>query len=294
MDVRVKCATCEKEFIRSRDRVREARRRHWRAYCSPECQFKPRKFGRMLHCGNPSCTKTFYRLRKEILKVQKSYCSRTCAVLVNNRNKPKRVRILHACANRSCGKDIPMYLKYCSRDCFRKHHTIYAPNELTKKLTIIASKLGRTPAKREARSIAEMCIRAFGTWNKSLIAAGLTPHRSHSERMYKRRNTIALDGHQCDSISEALVDNWLTKRKIRHERNASYPRTRHKADWSIGEKTFVEYFGLANDSPRYDRSIKEKRELCRKHKIRLIELYANDLYPENNLDAKLEELRAVV
>src|SRR3989344_537197 len=238
MDVRVKCATCEKEFIRSRDRVREARRRHWRAYCSPECQFKPRKFGRMLHCGNPSCTKTFYR--------------------------------------------------------FRKHHTIHAPNELTKKLTIIASKLGRTPAKREARSIAEMCIRAFGTWNKSLIAAGLTPHRSHSERMYKRRNTIALDGHQCDSISEALVDNWLTKRKIRHERNASYPRTRHKADWSIGEKTFVEYFGLANDSPRYDRSIKEKRELCRKHKIRLIELYANDLYPENNLDAKLEELRAVV
>ena len=110
--------------------------------------------------------------------------------------------------------------------------------------------------------------------------------------MYKRSNAKALDGHLCDSISELLIDNWLHKNNIPHRRDVHYPGTHHKADWEIiskNQKIFVEYFGLANDSPRYDRAVKEKKELCRKHKIKLIEIYHWDLYTNKNLHNKLKD-----
>lgn len=103
---------------------------------------------------------------------------------------------------------------------------------------------------------------------------------------------MALDGHRCDSISEALVDNWLTRQSIPHDRNVPYPQTGHKADWGIGKRFFVEYFGLASDSPRYDRSILAKRRLCKANNIRLIEIYPKDLYPIMNLDRKFVAITA--
>ncbi len=99
-----------------------------------------------------------------------------------------------------------------------------------------------------------------------------------------------MDGHICDSVSEALIDNWLHKNGIAHTRNAKYPRTKHLADWKIGDDTFIEYFGLANDSHRYDRVIKEKKKLCEKNGIRLVEIYPSDLYPKVSLDNKLKGL----
>ena len=265
-------------------------------YCSAKCQFQPRRLGQMLRCSNPECDVAFYRMRKEMRKVGKSYCSSSCSAVMNNRDRPKRIRASHTCANASCGENIPMHLVYCSRKCFNLIRTTYTSDELIKLLKDASERLKRTPAKREMHSVAEMCIRAFGSWNAALLAAGLAPHRSHSQRMYRRMNTIAFDGHRCDSISEALVDNWLTKNNIAHERNVPYPGTGHKADWSVGKKVFIEYFGLANDSIRYDRVIKEKRKLCKKHNIRLIEIYAKDLYPVVKLDGTFHHVlsRAVV
>ncbi|MBI4160274.1 hypothetical protein HY504_03845 [Candidatus Wolfebacteria bacterium] len=140
--------------------------------------------------------------------------------------------------------------------------------------------------------INDACIKLFGSWNNAIIAAGLQPNRSHSQRMYKRILTKALDGHYCDSISELLIDNWLYKNKILHERDVHYPKTHHKADWAVSigsRKIFVEYFGLANDSPRYDRSIKEKKKLCHKNKISLISIYPKDLYPKTFFEDNLKE-----
>jgi len=113
--------------------------------------------------------------------------------------------------------------------------------------------------------------------------------------MYKRIIAKSKDGHLCDSISEVLIDNWLYKNNILHEKDIQYPNTNHKTDWRINRNnqvTFVEYFGLANDSPRYDRSIREKENLCKEQSIRLIKIYPKDLYPkiylENNLKNKFE------
>ena len=268
---------------------------HWKPYCLQTCRYQAQLRGKVLQCSNPTCKTTFYRPRTEIQKVHKSYCSQSCAALINNQNRP-RVKQLKACANHSCNKIISNALNYCSRKCFNAARTTYGPTELVKKIQGASTELGRTITKRELGHVAYMCIRAFGSWNKALEAAGLPPHRSHSQRMFKRTNTVAIDGHRCDSISEAVVDNWLTKNNISHERNVSYPSTGHKADWGIGRKTFIEYFGLANDSARYDRAIDEKRQLCKKHNIRLIEIYAKDLYPVVKLDDTLRDVlsRAVV
>ncbi len=151
-------------------------------------------------------------------------------------------------------------------------------------------KYRRVPAKRDILELIHRAPHLFGSWNKAVTAAGLTPNRSHDNRMYKRIMTKARDGHLCDSVSEALIDNWLSKNKISHERDVSYPNTNHKADWAVKD-IFIEYFGLAKDSPRYDRSIRKKKKLCEKFNIKLIEIYPNDLYPNINLDNKLKFLQ---
>jgi len=98
--------------------------------------------------------------------------------------------------------------------------------------------------------------------------------------------TFARDGHLCDSVSEAIIDDWLTSHHITHEHHVGYPHGNYKADWRLRDGTFVEYFGLAKDSPRYDRTIKEKENLCRELNLALIAVYPTDLYPRNRLAGK--------
>lgn len=163
----------------------------------------------------------------------------------------------------------------------------HKPEDLIKQIKIAYEKLGRVPAKREIFKLARASEYTFGSWTNAVVAAGLIPNRSHDHRMYKRTRTKAKDGHVCDSISEAIIDNWLVDNKIAHERDFPYPGSNHKADWAINKKTFIEYFGLAKDSPRYYRDIKTKQRLCKKLGIKLIGIYPRDLYPKLNLDLKL-------
>ncbi len=163
----------------------------------------------------------------------------------------------------------------------------YSKDEVIEIIKNHHRKLDRVPARREVPEIANKCVGLFGSWTKAIEAAGFKPNRSHDHRMYKRSKTMAADGHRCDSISEAIIDNWLSSRNISHARDISYPSTKHKADWAIGENIFVEYFGLAEDSPRYDREIKLKKELCAQNSIRLVEIYPDDIYPNNRLENKL-------
>ncbi len=274
-----RCVTCKKSFLRPVARINESRKNGWKEFCSAACLVNFRMLGEELTCSNPDCSQVFYRRRSEMLKVNLHYCSRSCAVKVNNQRFPKRVKKTKKCELRGCKNQTMFARVYCSRRCYGTARSGLRPDQLIKKLQGSARRLERTPARREMPEIADKCAWAFGSWNAALIAAGLAPHRSHSARMYKRIRTVARDGHRCDSISEALVDNWMTEYGISHTRNAPYPDTNHKTDWKIGRKTFVEYFGLAEDSPRYDRSIEKKRALCKKHRIKLIEIYAKHLYP---------------
>ena len=290
--VKVKCAFCGKEYFRQAGRVNEAKKFGWNQYCAKGCQNKAKTKRQTLLCEN--CGKSFERAPNDISP--HNYCSHSCAMIVNNKKYPRKnglkpiLKTCIVCRNRY--KKSSGNKKYCSMKC-RNEAERYAPEELLSIIKNIFKKLGRVPARRELlKGVDKACVRFFGSWNNAVLAAGFTPNRSHDNRMYKRINAKALDGHLCDSISELLIDNWLYKNNIPHKRNAHYPGTNHKADWELStknQKIFIEYFGLANDSPRYDRSIKEKRKLCGKHKISLISIYPQDLYPKNFLEDNLKE-----
>lgn len=208
MNARVKCSMCGKSFQRSLRRINEARKMGWKPYCSPYCKYKAKLRGKMIQCSNPKCRKICYRPRSEILKVEKSYCSRSCAVTMNNKVAPKRIRKVKKCDRDGCHRIISAARKHCSRYCYGLERTLYTKQELIERLQSAADTLGRTPARREMSAVADPCTWMFDSWSKALEAAGLTPNRSHSERMYKRKRTVARDGHRCDSISEAIIDDW--------------------------------------------------------------------------------------
>lgn len=263
----------------------------YHSFCSRKCNYKSRMRGRILSCENPKCNKKFYRAPNDILSY--NYCSKSCAAIVNNQKCPKwPKRYCVSCKKEFKNRDS----RYCSSKCgwlaHRAHHPPkYTGEEIQKAIKQLSEILGRSPSRRELGKMSYVAIRLFGSWNKTIVAAGLQPHRSHDNRMYKRINTKANDGHVCDSISEALIDNWLFQNQIEHERSVKYPSSNHEVDWLIkGKSIFLEYFGLAKDSPRYDRNIRKKVALCKKEKIKLIAIYPQDLYPENKLDQKLKNL----
>lgn len=278
----IKCDYCKNKFLRSRGRINENKLLGHNSYCSKNCLIANRYRRKELICEN--CGKNFERLLSAIS--EHNFCSQTCSAIINNQKFPKRglgFRVCKICIKEFKGKNL-----YCSRPCFKEARKRHDPQDLINEIKLVNKELGRIPAKREVPQLASQCIYAFGLWNSAIVAAGFQPNRSHDHRMYKRVMTKAKDGHLCDSISEAIVDNWLTNRGIEHKRDFPYPDTQHKADWSLSNKIFIEYFGLAKDSPRYDRDIKIKQDICKKYGIQLIEIYPQDLYPKNKLDLKLE------
>ena len=286
---KILCANCQKPVYRSTGRFNEGVKFGWKTYCSRKCEYQYKTKKRKLECEN--CGKQFLRAPNDISP--HNYCSQSCAAIINNKRYPrKRLKpILKTCEE--CGrryKKSTNNIKYCSLSCRRKAEW-YTPEDLLGIIGNAVQKLKRVPARRELKNINDSCRKVFGSWNNAVLAAGFTPNRSHDNRMYKRANAKAIDGHLCDSISELLIDNWLYKNGVSHERDAHYPGTHHKADWAIiieRQKIFVEYFGLANDSPRYDRAIREKEKLCSKHKISLIPIYPKDLYPKEFLEENLK------
>ena len=291
--VKIKCHFCHKQFHKEKRHFNWSRKLGHNSFCSKKCEAEYRLNGKWLVCENNNCKKRFYRNLAGISPF--NYCSGSCAAIVNNQKYPKwPKRYCTICKKEFKNRDS----KYCSTKCgyvatsnYRSGKAKYTQEQIISVIKDFYQQHQRAPAKREVLEIVGCATHKFGSWNSSVIAAGLEPHRSHDNRMYKRTRTKANDGHVCDSVSEALVDNWLTQNHIPHTRDAQYPTTNHRADWSTKNgKIFIEYFGLAKDSPRYDRAVKEKIKLCRKNKIKLIGIYPKDLYPNNQLGKVLSKL----
>ena len=290
--VKVKCNFCHKQFNKEKRHFNWNKKLGHNSFCSKRCEAEYRLDGKWLICGNNNCKKRFYRNLAGISP--SNYCSGSCAAIVNNQKYPKwPKRYCAICKKEFKNRDSA----YCSIKCgyaatskYRTGKSKYTREQVLLIIKSFHQKHQRVPAKREVLGIVGCATHKFGSWTATIQTAGLIPHRSHDHRMYRRMKTKATDGHVCDSISEAIIDNWLARHNISHTRDAKYPTTNHKADWAIGNSVFVEYFGLAKDSPRYDRAVKEKIKLCRKNKIKLIGIYPKDLYPNNQLGKVLSRL----
>ncbi|MDP3792780.1 MAG: hypothetical protein Q8Q89_03545 [bacterium] len=283
--VKIRCYFCHKQFYKEKRHFNWSKKLDHNSFCSKGCQYSNQKTGKWLVCENLLCRQGFYRVESAVL--DHNYCSKSCAAIVNNQKYPKWPA--RYCTRKGC-KNIVKRVEspYCSIECGKLARFKYTKEEIVEIIQKYFKNNSRIPPKREVREISHKAIHLFDSWNNAILAAGLIPNRSQDNRMYKRISGKALDGHPCDSASEILIDNWLHKNRIDHERNSPYPTTNHKSDWSIKNgKIFVEYFGLAKDSPRYDRSIKEKIKICRENKIKLVAIYPKNLYPINKLDKVL-------
>lgn len=117
------------------------------------------------------------------------------------------------------------------------------------------------------------------SWTEWLAKAGLL-----ADGVRRSRGTVvtAKDGHLCRSMLERVIDDFLSDHGIAHELEPMYPmdpelnRNGLRADWKLGDGTFVEALGFPNlDS--YVEKVERKIELAARYEIPLIGITEADL-----------------
>jgi hypothetical protein len=120
----------------------------------------------------------------------------------------------------------------------------------------------------------------FGSWFKALIQAGVLD--DGTQRLFFGTRCLAIDGHECASIAEKTIDDWLVNHHIAHRKEPLYPydqelnpENKLRADWLV-ENTLIEYAGLMNRQ-EYSEKISKKKSLANKQRVELIILAAEDI-----------------
>jgi len=228
----------------------------------------------LLTCSNPSCGRTFKRTPSALLKSAASYCSRSCAVKINNSKFPKRKALIKQCG--FCQIDFTGREKYCSIECKNKDQII-TKEEIIREIKNFYIKNGRIPLKREF-SQEKAARNRFNSWNQAIKSAGLNANPVKFSKKH-----FAKDGHKCDSLAEKIIDDWLYKRNIAHARSVPYPEGKgFSADFVINNQ-WIEFFGLHGEHKRYDELRKIKLQIVKRHNLNLVEIFPKDLFPKNKL-----------
>jgi len=194
----------------------------------------------------------------------------------------------------TCGKEFIGNRKYCSSSCRSntlkgksntlKGRILVTKNQIIKQIEDFYKKYKRIPVKREFPHYSAAQDR-FGSWNKAIKAAGFEPNPVLFAKKHK-----AKDGHICDSLSEKIIDDWLSKNNLEHQINIPYPENSNLTCDFVIDKYFIEFFGLEGEHSRYTELVKEKRKLARKYKLNLVDLKPEHLFPKNKLDSVLNFL----
>lgn len=278
--VRIKCSFCGNNFLKEFKRVKESTKRGWKFYCSNECLHNGRNRRVLIKCSNPSCEETFLRLKSHLNNNDNDFCSHSCAMFVNNKRYPRIRGIRKICA--TCGKLFFSRKKYCSVTCKAIEQTMNK-TRIIDEIKKFYEQNGRIPLKKEFIHAKTARLR-FGSWNKAILAAGFKPNPVKFARKH-----IAIDGHKCDSFAEFIIDNWLFTNNIQHKIHIPYSNSHMSSDFSI-DTIRIEFIGLAGENKKYDQLLKIKRDMVRKEKLKVIEIYPKDLFPKNNLKKILRPL----
>lgn len=285
MYVSVNCGKCGKEFARSKGHYDEAVKFGWKQFCSSMCLSESRTTGQKCICENPLCRKQFVRQKNEFNKSKLHFCSRSCIAKYHNATRQISVKP-RKCLRSGCNRFvICQQTLYCSRKCAttaKRDITKYSAEKVIEIIGAFVSKHKRIPTRNELGYLNRLARRFFGTWNDAINAAGFEPNPVRFSKHF-----VANDGHPCDSLSEKIIDDWLFARKIPHEVKVKYPwNNGMSADFKVGPY-WIELFGLAGQLRTYDRLMRIKLKLIKKHDLNLISIYLSDLFPKNHLAEKL-------
>lgn len=111
--------------------------------------------------------------------------------------------------------------KCCSKNCgyIFKHGSLpLTKNETITKILELAQS-GDYQKRQASRKLISSAVRFFGTWNKAIKECGLTPNKSH----FQKCRIKAKDGHMVDSLSELIIDNYLSENVISHDVHKRLP-----------------------------------------------------------------------
>lgn len=236
----VRCTKCDKSFFKDNRHINENKKLGNNFYCSPLCQYSYKNKQIEFRCENPICKHRFKRAPNDISP--HNFCSHSCAATFSNTKKwgPKKPKRLLTKKEK-----IKIWTK-ANRNYWRNYWLDHSENYIISKIQDFVIKNGRIPVKREMWGIYKPARKYFGTWNNAVETAGFNPNPV----MFAKHH-LANDGHVCDSLAERMIDDYLSERRIKHERNISYPEGGYTADFKIGEK-FMEYFGLTGEHKRSD------------------------------------------
>lgn len=163
----------------------------------------------------------------------------------------------------------------------------YTKEQLIDKIKDFRNKFGRIPTKREFYRHWQPYLRVFGSWNNAIMSAGFEPNPEIFARKWE-----AKDGHLCDSSSEKIIDDFLSKNSISHERNVYYPnQKKFKTDFLINGKYWIEFAGLKGVLKRYDLLFERKKSMAKKNGINIVEICPQDLFPKERLTSCFAFLR---
>ncbi len=283
--VTVKCAHCGQEFQREKGRYNEAKKRGWNQYCSRECQDQGRTKQITKECGNPGCDNIVSRQKCEYEKSKsgKIFCSQSCAAIYNNAKYASSQPEMKECDY--CGSTyINQGSKYCSHKCKLKDLQEISKESIIKQIKKFYEKHERIPTKREFQSDT-VASKRFGSWNKAIKAAGFDPNPVLFAKKRKAR-----DGHECDSLSEKIIDNWLFSNNLAHKINVPYPENSSLTCDFLVKNYFIEFFGLEGVNTKYTKLVQRKRKIAKTQELDLIELKPKHLFPEPKLESKLSFL----
>lgn len=126
--------------------------------------------------------------------------------------------------------------------------------------------------------------RLFGSWNKAVESCGIKPNG----KSFRTSRISCSDGHVVRSLSEKIIDEWLSNNGVDHEIERPYPIGKYTCDFYLLEtNTWVEYFGFAGHLPEYDEAMRIKTGIAKEHDLNLISLFPKHLYPECKLSEML-------
>lgn len=313
--VETKCSVCGKLFPFRLKFFNNYNKQGLKIFCSKECSSKSRIKSIPSNCSN--CGKKINVPRKTFKKRKSKnfFCSRTCSTqfifLGKKRNEltkekirnsiieyckknNKRILPIKNCA--LCGKEFKCISddrKCCSRKCgqiYKFGSLPYTKEEVVNTIISLSQKLNRTPQQRDGgcHRLVRSAVKFFGSWNKTMESCGLKPNPTMLHRMKLK----CKDGHIAESISEKIVDEWLFKNEIKHERTKKYPGNKYfNCDFYLNDyNIWLEYFGMINNIEEYDKVIELKRQIAKDNNLKFIEIIPSDLYPKNKLDSFLPKI----